>query len=148
LDNVASKMRLLRRFLSWLYAIASLMCIYGAFQLIPIAIRQQYSAHLFVNLLIVVVLLALPLIYGTAWWTNWKEKRGGKIWGIFVSLIFLLLAAQREVQSFMYPRSPHRHFWAFFIAGVLGLLAFLRRDQNSNASGSELSEPEPDHPNH
>jgi hypothetical protein len=132
-----SKFRLLRKVLAWLYAVTSALSIYGIVRILPIVAGPHFTANLVTNLLTISVLFALPVIYALAFWTNLKGKRSGKIWGILASLIFLILAIWREAMNFLHSDQRHSHYLAFFMTGLLGIVAFLAFD--ANPTSKELS---------
>ena len=122
-------MHQLRKYLSWLFAFTSLVCLQISFSLTPSMLRQHpRAAHL--SLPYQLLLPALPwifpilaLVFAMAWWTSFKEKSSARIWGIIASLI--------NIQTALFPVliPPHSVFNAFLLilgVGVVGLVAFAR----------------------
>lgn len=128
----------LRALLSWTYAIAGVLGLLIEVRLISSVVGRRTIAHPVADVWIGVIWLALPLVCLTAWWANWKENPPSRLWGILVSMLFLLLAAWREEVNFTHPNLPHKHSFFMFVAGVLGLVAFSGSDKDP---GEAVEEP-------
>jgi hypothetical protein len=127
-------MRELRKYLSWLFAFTSLVCLQISFSLTPNMLRQHPHADqlsLTSQILLPVLPWIFPLfaiVFGMAWWTSFKAKSSARIWGIIASLI--------NVQTALLPLliPPHSFFNAFLLilgVGIAGLVAFARPYESS-----------------
>jgi hypothetical protein len=109
-----------------------MLCILGEYSVVMTAIQvlrqHPYTSWNFrtwlLVLLLSVIVPVIAIIFGVAWWTNWKEKHSARCWGIAASLTFVLIS-----------------FYVFFIIskwvlwapevelaiGVVGMIAFLQR---------------------
>lgn len=120
----------IRKYLSWIFAFTSLVCLQISFSLTPSMLRQGSSAAQlsFTNQILLRVLpWVFPLfaiVFAMAWWTSFKAKSSARIWGIIASLI--------NIQAALFPLliPPHSIFNAFLVilgVGIAGLIAFARR---------------------
>ena len=119
----------LRKYLSWLFAFTSLVCLQISFSLTPRMLRQHPRASqlsLTYQILLPVLPWIFPLcaiVFAMAWWTSFNAKSSARIWGIIASLI--------NIQTALFPIliPPHSVFNAFLLilgVGIAGLVAFAR----------------------
>jgi len=127
-------MHTLRKYLSWVFAFTSLVCLQIALSSILHTIHpsilhtnhRHYTLLLF--LLVPTLFTILAVIFGVAWWTVWKGKPSARGWGIAASLINILVSLPWVFIS----RSAWRHIWVLLAVGVAGLVAFARRYEQPN----------------
>ena len=67
-------MQELRRFLSWTFAIASLLGLWISFWFVPHIIHRHNAFSPLRSFLAAAVFPIMATIYGVAWWTFWKGK--------------------------------------------------------------------------
>ncbi len=119
----------LRKYLSWLFAFSSLVCLQTGLLLTPRMLRQHPRVNnlpFTSRLLLILLPWVIPLfavVFGMAWWTSFKRKSSARIWGIIASLI--------NIQTALFPLliPPHSVFNAFLLilgVGIAGLVAFAR----------------------
>jgi hypothetical protein len=119
----------LRKYLSWLFAFTSLVCLQISFSLTPSMLRQYPRAgqlSLTYQLLLPVLPWVFPIlaiIFAMAWWTSFRAKSSARVWGLIASLI--------NVQTALLPLliPPHSLLNAFLLIlgmGIVGLVAFAR----------------------
>jgi len=131
----------LRKYLSWLFAFTSLVCLQIGLSLTPRMLRQHPRVnHLpFTSRLLLILLpWVIPLfavVFGMAWWTSFKRKSSARIWGIIASLI--------NIQAALFPLliPPHSVFNAFLLVlgvGIAGLVAFTRPYDSSAEPADEI----------
>lgn len=120
-------MHTLRKYLSWVFGFAALVNLQLA---VSFTLRDvhRYHSHLHARYLLAPGLCTVQaMVFGMAWWTVWKEKRSGRIWGIAASALNLALPL-----SMSYFAGPGRglllvrHFSLLLVIGLIGLFAFLR----------------------
>jgi len=130
-------MRELRKYLSWIFAFTSLVCLKISFSLTPSLLRQHPRADqlsLTYRLLLPVLPWIFPLfavVFAMAWWTSFKAKSSARIWGIIASLL--------NIQVALFPLLiPPHSFWNAFLPilglGIAGLVAFARPTEASSAT--------------
>jgi len=115
-------MHTLRKYLSWVFAFTSLVCLQISASSILATIQRHHSLLLFRYLLVPLTFTVLATVHGAAWWTIWKNKPSARFWGLAASLINLLLSGGLIYLS----RSP-RGLWLILALGITGLIAFWRR---------------------
>ena len=127
-------MHALRKFLYWAFAMSAIMCLQISVAYFPRSL-QFPDLPRWRALSVPVGFFLMATIFATAWWTVWRQKPSGKIWGVAASLI--------TVATGLWPMVLWRHdtFNALGIVGVLsvfglitflgitGLFLFLRRTQ-------------------
>jgi hypothetical protein len=114
-------MVVIRKFLCWLFAISSLLCLWNGLLLILRFVHRQYIALSFHNLLIASLLPALTILYGIAWWTAWKKRPSGRVWGIIACLTYVLLPIWNLVAF----RSLSISLMIMLLVGILALVILL-----------------------
>ena len=112
----------LRKYLSWVFAFISLVCLQVAVSTILFTIHRRHSPFLLLRFLVPVLSTIQAAIFGMAWWTVWKKRRSARAWGIVASLINLLLS----VALIYFSRSEG--VLVMLAIGIVGLIAFWRRD--------------------
>src|SRR6266567_2455739 len=122
-------MHTLRKYLSWLFAFTSFVCLKIVFS---ITLRTIYREHTFRLLLLLTPALftLFAVVFGMAWWTVFKGKASARGWGIAASLINI------QVSLFPIIIPPHSVWNAFLLIlglGIAGLVAFSRRLEPSNS---------------
>ncbi len=127
----------LRKYLSWVFAFTSLVCLQIALSSILHTIHpsilhpvhRHYALLLF--LLVPTLFTILAAVFGVAWWTVWKGKPSARGWGIAASLFYILVSLLPII-------SFSRSVWAgvgvvltnfglVLAIGAAGLVAFSRR---------------------
>jgi hypothetical protein len=112
----------LRKFISWIYAISSLIGLWTAFWFIPLIIHRGYAFSPLRSLLIIAVFPTLATVYGVAWWAVWKGKASAKGWGIAASLTYILGSL---LEIIFFKRSVWSCNGVVLATGIAGLVAFL-----------------------
>jgi hypothetical protein len=114
----------IRKYMAWIFAITSLVCLWIDLRYIGAILRHLAPLpHPNVKLLIVpAVLSTLTVVFGMAWWTTWKEKPHARGWGTAASLINTLLPVWHIV--YFRPYNSDRGATVATI-GIAGLIAFL-----------------------
>lgn len=125
-------MHTLRRYLSWVFAFTSLVCLQVSVSSILAIFHRQHSVALFRYLLVPITFTMMASIHGMAWWTVWKGKSSGRAWGLAASAINLLLS----VGVIYLSRSP-RGLWLVLALGITGLIAFWRRYEQPAAATTQ-----------
>jgi hypothetical protein len=132
-------MHTLRKYLSWVFAFTSLVCLQIALSSILGTIHRQTTAAALRGLLAsTVFLIVLAAVFGRAWWTVWKGKPSARGWGLAASLINVLVSLLPIIFS-------SRSIWDGFVAGlsnfglllavaVAGVVAFARRYEPPDAT--------------
>lgn len=114
-------MYIIRKFLCWLFAISSLVCLWNSLRFV-LRFIHQHSLHQSLDGVFVVALFpTLALIYGIAWWTVWKKKRSGKAWGAVACLTYILFPLWGMIIS----RSVSLSLAVMLVVGILILLILL-----------------------
>jgi|HubBroStandDraft_5_1064220.scaffolds.fasta_scaffold32200_3 hypothetical protein len=128
-------MRLVRRLMGWMFAVACFLCVWGFGYLIVLAMRQhffsdfhrnfasQQSSILLLILAFIVMFPVLAVVFGFAFWTTINERRAAKGWGIAASLVFVLAALWPIVH---HPGSMLGFAGVELAIGAIGLYAFGR----------------------
>jgi ABC-type proline/glycine betaine transport system permease subunit len=114
-------MNLIKKFLSWVFAVSALLCIWNALKIIFHMIHRHYGFFTARNLLLASLFPVLVIILAMAWWTVWKRRPSGKGWGIAASLTYVLL----PVWSIHSSRSLALSLGAMLALGVIGLVVFI-----------------------
>lgn len=126
-------MRLIRRIMGWVFAIASLFFAVGSYSFLvqTAQIQRSYAPSKPWIQLVDAVPVSAVIIFGVAWWRVLKQRPSARGWGIAASLIFLLFS-----------------LWAIFFGsesiwglvgvelalGVVGLIAFSPRPRKRFAT--------------
>ena len=128
-------MHTLRKYLSWVFAFTSVVCLQIALSSILHTIHpsilhpvhRHYALLLF--LLVPTLFTILAAVFGVAWWTVWKGKPSARGWGIAASLTNILFPLSIMVLT----RSVRGHF-VLLAVGVAGLIAFSRRYEQPSST--------------
>lgn len=125
-------MHTLRKYLPWVFAFTSLVCLQIEVSSILGTIHRQSTFLPLRGLLAETAFLTvLAVVFGIAWWTVWKGKPSARSWGIAASLTNILVSLPWVFVS----RDAWRHIWVLLAIGVAGLIAFSRRyEQPSSAA--------------
>jgi hypothetical protein len=124
----------LRKFLAWLFAFTSLVCLQIVVSSFFHPIRGHHTFLLLRNLVVPILFSVQGTVFGVAWWTIWKGKRSARGWGIAASLIYILISLPWVFVS----HSAWRHISLLVATGVAGLVAFARRyEQPSSAAKTQ-----------
>jgi|SRR5271157_954867 len=121
----------IRKFMCWIFLATSLQYLTSSLRNIPYTLRPYYAVPLLQRLLMApVITIVMAVVSGIAWWTIWKRKSSAKVWAIATSFIYVLMF----VRQFIIPVRPvwGRQVGALLI-GMVGLVAFLRRDKPVDA---------------
>jgi len=125
-------MHKLRVFMSWMYAISSLMCLWRVFLRI-LRIRRDFvflPVPLF-NLLVPIEFSVLAIIYGAAWWTIFKGKPSARGWGTTASLTYILFPLSEIIY---FSRPVWSSLGVMLATGIAGLVIFMWRDKQHDSS--------------
>lgn len=128
-------MHTLRKYLSWVFAFTSLVCLQVALSsilhTIHPSIRHTVPRHytLLLFLLVPTLFTILAAVSGVAWWTVWKGRPSARGWGIAASLINILLPL-----PIIYLSRTVRDIWMVLAIGVAGLVAFSRRYERPDST--------------
>src|SRR5882757_2977685 len=109
----------LRKFISWIYGISSLLDLWTTFWFIPGIIHRHYAFSPLRSLLISAVFPTLATIYGVAWWAVWKGKTSARGWGIAASLTYILISLQLII---FFTRSVWSCSGVMLVVGIVGLV--------------------------
>lgn len=119
--------RVLRLFMGWTFAIASVVCLVITLVFVLRVIhRDFYALFSLVSMLCCAIFLTLVITFGIAWWTIWTDKPFARGWGLAASSIHVLLPLWMIL---------FRSYSIFscqgvgLALGVVGLTAFLSRDK-------------------
>lgn len=79
-----------------------------------------------------ILIFVLSLIFAGAWWAVWKGKSSGKGWGLFASLLSLLVSLPMLYFGVsVFWKSFLGFYWPTAVLGIAGLVAFsLQRGPN------------------
>lgn len=120
-------MHMLRKYLSWIFALACLVFLQVAISTLFLAGRRARTIPFFLALG-PAILVGVAAVFGLAWWNIWREKRSGRLWGLLASLMNLGLPL---VAILRWPQSWRRQGLILGI-GVAGLVAFWRSYEPPN----------------
>jgi hypothetical protein len=133
-------MHALRKFLYWVFAISAITCLQISVAYFPRGLQNPNRLPLWRAVSIPAGFLLIAAIFATAWWTVWREKPSGKVWGVVASLINLSTGLLPIV---LWRRDTFRAFGIVgflsvfgltTLIGVAGLLIFLRRTRSPQPS--------------
>lgn len=118
-------MKSIRKLFGWLFgSIALWICVFEA-----LAYRKLLLSHRSFTSLDLIqrgVMGLLVVVSAGAWWTNWKEQGGARIWGVLACLLgmFITVAGMRHIH--------HHRSQAFtlLLLNAFALLAFVWPDRN------------------
>jgi hypothetical protein len=132
----------LRKFLAWIFAVTSLLCLWTSFWFVPRIIHLHYVFSPLRGLLVAAAAALFPIlatIYGVAWWAVWKEKASARGWGIAASLIHVLISLSLIVLP-LHPVTSCT--WPVLATGIFGLVVFLSRYEphDSSHSGESIAD--------
>jgi Peptidase family M50 len=125
-------MHTLRKYLSWVFAFTSLVCL----QLALSGVLRPFHRHTTVAALrgllaATVFLTILAAVFGRAWWTVWKGKPSARGWGlaaslinVLVSLLPIIFSSRSTWDGFV---AELTHFGLLLAVAVGGVVAFARR---------------------
>lgn len=128
-------MHALRKFLYWIFAITAVSCFQISFTLLIRTLQMPSDARVGRAFLVPTGFALMTGVFTAAWWTVWKRKPSGRVWGVAASLINIATGLWPFVMW------PHDVFSGFGILGALsafglvtaigvaGLVVFLRREQ-------------------
>lgn len=120
-------MHTIRKYLSWVFAVTSLICVQVLFThawdtVGQLAADQPLRFRLLL-LLVPSMMIAFAVVFAMAWWTTFKEKRSSRWWGIAASLIVI----QASLLPVLFP--PHsisNSFSLVSVLGIVGVIAFAK----------------------
>jgi peptidase M50-like protein len=122
-------MHTLRKYLGWVFAFTSLVCLQIVISSILHTTHRQSTDLALRGLLVETAFLtALAVVFGVAWWTVWKGKPSARGWGIAASLTNILVSLPWVFIS----RDAWRDLWVILAIGVAGLVVFWRRYEQPN----------------
>jgi hypothetical protein len=124
----------LRKYVSWCFAVESLLNLVASLRSILYVIHRHYAFPPLHNLLDVGWFSVLAFVFGVASWAVWRGKATARGWGIAASLGYLLIFLRPIVFP---PRSIWGHLGAL-VVGTIGMVAFLRRDEQHDLSKKAL----------
>lgn len=122
--------RSLRKYLSWIFAVAflkGLPIMFSTTLKIFSSIRQR-DPRVYLSstdwLLVFVLPWVIPFqtaVFGLAWWTVFREKRAARAWGIAASMVFILWTLLPLVSP---PHFFQKGDLSLLGVGLVGLIAF------------------------
>ena len=120
----------LRKFMGWIYCATSLRYLAITVSYVPYAVHEYFRHLLLTNLLTPPVISAvMAFVCALACWTIWKGKSSARSWAIASSLVLILI----YVRQFIIPlRLGWDHGLVSLLAGVVGLIAFLRPEKQAD----------------
>jgi hypothetical protein len=124
----------LRRILGWCFAFTSLLHFLVPLWRIAYRMYRHYTILIPSTLLSVTFFWVAAIIFGVAWWTVWKGRPSAKGWGIAASLTYFLIFF---LHSVIFPeRSIFGHHVGALIVGTIGMVSFLRHDEQHDPKAS------------
>ena len=145
-------MHTIRKYLSWVFALTSIICVQVLVTHGGDTIQQLTAVHrvapdryfrfYFLFLLVPSMMIAFAVVFGMAWWTTFKGKRSSRWWGIAASLIV--------IQASLLPLTFPPHWMSSGLSlvlalGILGLVAFAKPIQPMETQDNiGLVQPYPD----
>jgi tetratricopeptide (TPR) repeat protein len=129
-------MKALRNFLCWVFALSAVLCVPVALPYLHHHGHRANSREVFADLVVISMFLILGTIFGVAWWTVWRGKRSGRLWGIIASSMYIL-----QTLPLIY-FAGLRNETSIVMLGLAGtsLFAFARRYETPN-SASQSNKP-------
>jgi hypothetical protein len=128
-----------RKALCWFFAVTSFVYLRMFLLSILYSIHRQYAFPT-LNLFVTVSFWAVvATISGAAWWAIWKGEPSARGWGIAASLVEILIFLKPIIFSL-------RFIWWYHVGvlyvGIVGLVTFLRRDEQHDPNKDEEVKPE------
>lgn len=114
-------MHVLRKFLYWVFAITAISCVQMSVVFFLSGRAIPYEGRFWLIHLIPPCFFLMAVVFATAWWTVWRQKPSGRIWGAAASLINVLTGLWPVI---MWPRDAFR-FGVMGFLSVFGLVAFI-----------------------
>jgi hypothetical protein len=135
-------MRGVRKLIAWTFAFVCFVCLWIGVRDIGRAYRHIAVVPFVLTnlrvLVVPVVFSALAALFGTAWWTEWKERPSATRWGIAASLVNILLPLGHIV---FFSRGNWNRGVTVLAVGVVGIVAFLwPRDTDAGPEDSGLED--------
>jgi peptidoglycan biosynthesis protein MviN/MurJ (putative lipid II flippase) len=120
----------IRKILCWIFACTSLL--YFLLSLRSIYTISRHHAFVTLRNLLIAVLfeVVVAAITGITWWTILKGKPSAGGWGIAASLMYILIFLWPIIFSL---RSVWPHHVGALVIGMVGLVAFVRRDEQTRS---------------
>lgn len=134
-------MRLVRRIMGWIFAISSLLVVWGGFLFFAqtFQVQRQYAFSKPRILVVDAIFPVLFIVFGVAWWATSKALPSAKVWGMAASLTYVLISLWQFTHG---SQSDWAVPGAEFMIGAVGLVAFSPRLRWKSAA--EETEPEDD----
>jgi hypothetical protein len=134
-------MDVLRKLLSWQFAVASIVCAYCAVRIMPKGVVSLFPTHPILSVIVATLFPIQTFIYGVAWWKVWREKAHSRGWGVLASIFFVALWVGIEVLNHLMPRIHHANLVIIPAIGIVSIVAFLWPDRRQEfVSALEESE--------
>lgn len=130
-------MREVRKYLSWIFAFTALVCVSISFSITPKMLGEYPRVphlSLWWRIFFITGPWLMPImavVFAMASWTSFKQKPSARIWGIIASLINIQIAL---IPVLVPPHSILNGFLLILAEGVVGLIAFSRRIENSDSA--------------
>jgi Sel1 repeat len=118
-ESRAARIRSLRNYLSWVFAISFLISVWFILRHVPPIIHRPRLLLSWRYMLAPAVFSVLAIVFGMTWLTVWKGKPSGKWWGIAASLTDILLPLCLSISL---PFSVLSHFVVLLGIGLPGWL--------------------------
>ena len=115
----------LRKFLSWCFALESLLTALYFHRRILFMIRHPYFVLPLRAVLDAAFCLVVAAVLGVAWWVVWKGKTSARNWGIAASLTSILIF----LESIAFRTGSIWGRVGGLMVGTIGMVLFWRRDQ-------------------
>src|SRR5579872_2798229 len=121
----------LRRYLSWCFAFTSLLLLFIPIWRVALQIYRHCTSLVLPILFRTTLFLVGASIFGAAWSSVRKERPFARGWGIAASLTYLLIFL---FHSLSFPwQSVRGHHVGALVIGTIGMVAFLRRDEQHHS---------------
>jgi Zn-dependent protease len=115
-------MHSLRKFLYWAFAISAITCLQMTVVFFSRSLAMPDRVSFWRAHMVPVCFFLMATIFAAAWWTVWKQKPSGRIWGAAASLINLLTGLWPMM---MWPGEVFHVFGVVGVLSVFGLIAFI-----------------------
>ena len=127
--------RELRRLICWCFAFTSLLQFLYPLCRIALKVYRHSTLPIVPTLLYATLFLSEATIFGVAWWTVWRGRSSARAWGIAASFTYFLIFFHHSI--FFPSRIIWGHHWGPLVLGVLGMVAFLRRDEGDSSDNRD-----------
>jgi hypothetical protein len=124
----------LRKVMCWFFAFMSLRYVLDPRVSILYAIHRHYALLPLRNLVTITLDVAVPIISGLGWWTVWKQKPSGRLWGILASVTYILIFLRLII---FFPVSAWWRHFGVLALGIIGLVVFSISERSESPTAPE-----------